>query len=143
MSRRRRYLIVLLLAFIAGYVKLAFDRNAVVQSQPAQKQPLPLSESMRPVYKISQESALESEDVRLKLLDSNLELAQLAALAATDPTDAESRNKLADAYFRAGLDWSAYHLFHEVETLTGGDFHAELVLARVWDKWQDYSMART
>src|ERR1041384_6362925 len=134
MFKRRPYLTVICIAqfIIAGYVNFALDQNSVVQSRPAQNRALPLSDYMRTVYKLSQEGAAESDELRQKLLDSNLELAQLAARVAADPKDVESRNKLADAYVKEGLPVSAYRLFSEVQALTGGDFHAELGLARIW-----------
>src|SRR6266436_505724 len=126
---RRRHFVVLCIVQVVILGGLSCDHSILAQPQ----KPLPLSDYMRTVYKISQESAAESDAQRQKVLDSNLEIAQLAASVAADDKDVESRNKLADAYFKEGLAWSAYRLFQEVQTLTGGDFHAQLSLARIWD----------
>ena len=106
------------------------------------KAPLSLSDYIRTVYKISEQNTVEAEELRRKALESNPELAQIAARVAADPKDAQSRNKLAEGYLREGLLWSAYHLFHESRTLMDGNFDAEIGLARIWDKWGDYSLAR-
>jgi len=144
MSRRRRYLSCLLLLYCGVTLSLPLIVMQSCSRSRAQKQRFRFPSPRDPSTRFSQGKRPRIGGTRVRSwLDSNLELAQLAALGRHRSTDAESRNKLADAYFRAGLDWSAYHLFHEVETLSGGDFHAELGLARVWGQVQDYSMART
>jgi tetratricopeptide (TPR) repeat protein len=95
---------------------------------------------MRTVYRISQEGSVEADELRQEVLDSNPELAQLAARIASDVKDVESRNTLAEAYLDRGLLKSAYALFSEALN-NGSNFRAEIGLARIWDKWQDFSMA--
>jgi Tfp pilus assembly protein PilF len=97
---------------------------------------------MRTVYRISQEGAMEADGEREKLLDRKPELAELATCAAVDQTNIECRIKLAEAYFREGLLFSAYTVFNEVLKMDESDFQATLGMARIWDKWEDYSSAR-
>jgi tetratricopeptide (TPR) repeat protein len=111
-------------------------------TRTSSKAPLSLSDYIQTVYKISEENTVEAEEARRKLLDSNPELAQLAARVAMDSKDVQSRNKLAEGYLHAGLLWSAYHLFQESRSLMDNNFDAEIGLAQTWDKWKDYSMAR-
>jgi len=106
------------------------------------KAALPLSDYIRTVYRISQEGALEREDQRQKVLQSHPELAELASCVAADPANNECRIKLAEAYVHEGLLWSAYTLFNEALKVDGEEFRATLGLARIWDQWKDYSMAR-
>ena len=110
-------------------------------AQSVKKAPLSISDYMRTVYRISQENSIEPDELRQKVLDSNPELAQLAARIAAGEKDVESRNTLAEAYLDHGLVRSAYALL--TEALNGeGNFHTEIGLARIWDKWHDFSMAR-
>lgn len=117
------------------------DHNLKPVSRPASAA-LPLTDYIRTVYRISEEGALESEDQRQKVLQSHPELAELANCAAADPANIECRVKLAEAYVHEGLLWSAYGLFNEVLKLHGEDFQSTFGLARIWDQWKDYSLAR-
>jgi tetratricopeptide (TPR) repeat protein len=128
---------------ISGCISAAVTRNHTLR--PASRSataPLPLSDYIRTVYRISQEGALEHEDQRQKVLQSRPDLAELASCVAADAADIECRAKLGEAYTREGLLWSAYTLFNEVLKLDAEEFRATLGLARIWDQWKDYSMAR-
>ena len=69
-------------------------------------------------------------------------LVVLATCVAADAANIECRIKLAEAYVHEGLLWSAYTLFNEALKLNAEDFRSTLGLARIWDEWKDYAMAR-
>ena len=128
---------------ISGCISAAVTRNHTLNpASRSAKAALPLSDYIRTVYRISQEGALEREDQRQKVLQSHPELAELASCVAADPANNECRIKLAEAYVHEGLLWSAYTLFNEALKVDGEEFRATLGLARIWDQWKDYSMAR-
>ena len=103
---------------------------------------MPLSDYIRTVYRISEEGAVEGDDQRKQVLQTHPELSQLATCVAADTTNADCRTRLAEAYVQLGLPWSAYTLFNEVLKFNGDDFRSTLGLARIWDQWKDYVMAR-
>lgn len=110
---------------------------------PSSQAPSPsLGDYMQAVYKISQGSSPEVEQQRRKLLDAHPDLAQLAARIQTDATAVEARKTLAAAYLDAGLLWDAYNLYDEILKIQPTDFETEIGLAKVWDKWGDYNLAR-
>jgi len=128
--------------FISGCISAAVTRNRSVS--PVSRSatvPLPFSDYMRTVYRISEEGALEPEDRRQKVLQSHPELSKLATCVASDAANIDCRIELAEAYVHEGLLWSAYGLFNEALNINAEDFRSTLGLARIWDQWKDYSMA--
>ena len=117
--------------------------NSPYSNRLPQKQALSLSDYIRTVYKVSQESTEEAEQLRRKFLDSNPEMALVAARVEANANDMESRKILAAAYLQQGLLSGAHQLYQEIRTAAGEglDFEAELGLARIWDKWADYGLA--
>jgi tetratricopeptide (TPR) repeat protein len=132
----------LLQLLISGCLGAVTRNRAVNPVSRSATAPLPFSDYMRTIYRISEEGAGESEEQRQKLLQSNADFSQLAACAAADAANTECRIKLAEAYVREGFLFSAYTLFNEVVKLNGDDFRTSLGLAQIWDQWKDYSMAQ-
>src|SRR5207247_749441 len=81
---------------ISGCMGAVTRHSAVNPASRSATAPLPFSDYMRTVYRISEEGAMESEEQRQKLLQSHPELSELAACVAADPADAECRIKLAE-----------------------------------------------
>ena len=126
----------------SGCMSAAITRNRPVNPVSHSTSALPFSDYMRTVYRVSQEGGLEQEDQRQAFVRSRPELSELANCVAVDRANTQCRINLANAYLQEGLLWSAYTLFNEVLALDSDEFQSTLGLARIWDEWKDYSIAR-
>src|SRR5262249_24076962 len=83
-------LLHLLLSGCMGALTRNHRVNPATRSATA---PLPFSDYMRTIYRISEEGAQESEEQRQKLLQSHPELSELAACVAADAANTDCRIK--------------------------------------------------
>ena len=123
-------------------------RRALVQNPHQAKKanrstsPATLSEFIRSVLKISQENTQAADEAAKRLLDQKPELADLSRRVAEDAKDLDARRALAAAYMEEGLYSNAFQVYQGIRTLAPDDPGVELAIARIWDRWGDYALAR-
>jgi len=103
--------------------------------------PADLSPYIRTVLKISQEDT-ENRQALKKLHEQRPTLEELLRHIAESPEDIESRRTLAAHYLKEGLYYSAFELYEQIRSTGFEDATAERGLARIWDKWGHYSLAK-
>ena len=103
--------------------------------------PADLSPYIRTVLKISQEDT-ENRQTLKKLHEQRPTLEELLRHIAESPEDIESRRTLAAHYLKEGLYYSAFELYEQIRSRGVEDASAELGLARIWDEWGHYSLAK-
>jgi len=103
--------------------------------------PADLSPYIRTVFKISQEDT-ENRQALKKLHEQRPLLEELLRRMAESPEDIESRRTLAAHYLKEGLYYSAFELYEQIRSTGFEDATAERGLARIWDKWGHYSLAK-
>ena len=103
--------------------------------------PADLAPSIRTVLKISQEDT-ENRQTLKKLHARRPILEELLRHIAESPEDVESRRTLAAHYLKEGLYYSAFELYEQIRSTGLEDATAELGLARIWDEWGHYPLAK-
>ncbi|HXG92292.1 MAG TPA: tetratricopeptide repeat protein [Blastocatellia bacterium] len=145
-----RYRSMIVLTCIVVLVLHGCSRHKSVSVNPDARQakrvyksssPAALSEYIRTVLKISQENTASAEAVLTRLHERRPELAELARRASEDARDLASRKSLAAVYMEEGLYTFAFQLFQEIQVVAPRDSFAELGIARIWNEWNDNSLA--
>ena len=108
----------------------------------ASNAPSGLSDYVRSVLKISQENTVAADEARKQLHQRRPDLAALSARVGASASDFEARRLLAEAYMDEGLLPFAFQMYQEIGSLKPDDARAQVGVARVWDKWGDYGLAR-
>jgi Flp pilus assembly protein TadD len=103
--------------------------------------PADLAPYIRTVLKISQEDT-ENRQTLKKLHARRPILEELLRHIAESPEDVESRRTLAAHYLKEGLYYSAFELYEQIRSTGLEDATAELGLARIWDEWGHYPLAK-
>ncbi len=103
--------------------------------------PADLSEYIRTVLKISQEDTQNAQALK-KLHEQRPPLEELLKHIAESPEDVGSRRTLAGHYLKEGLYYSAFELYEQIRSTGFEDATAERGLARIWDEWGHYSLAK-
>jgi tetratricopeptide (TPR) repeat protein len=101
-----------------------------------------LSDYVRSVLKISQANTVAAEEALKQLHQRRPDLAVLSTRASASAADVEARRLLAEAYLEEGLLPYAFQMYQEIQSIKPNDSRAEIGVARVWDKWGDYGLAR-
>jgi Tfp pilus assembly protein PilF len=104
--------------------------------------PTALSNFIQATLKISGENTVAAEEALRQLHKRRPELADLSKRSTGSADDIASRRLLAEAYLDEGLLPYAFQMYQEIQSLKPNDSFAELGVARVWDKWGDYGLAR-
>jgi len=103
--------------------------------------PSALSNFIQGTLRISQENTAAAEEALIQLHKRRPYLAELSGRVAANGADIDSRRQLADAYLDEGLLPFAFQMYQEIQSIKPDDSHAELGVARVWDRWGDYGLA--
>ncbi len=104
--------------------------------------PAALSDYVRSILKISQENTVAAAEALKQLYVRRPDLAALSARAGANAPDVEARRLLAEAYMDEGLLPYAFQMYQEIQAIKPQDARAEIGVARVWDKWGDFGLAR-
>ncbi len=113
-------------------------RNAYRPAAPGS-----LSAYIRTVLKISAEKGAKVEQQLKQAEAQSPDLTRLAEESSAHPADVEMGLRLAESFVKAGLYFPAYEVYQRLQAAAEPRAEIELGLAGIWDKWQDYSLART
>jgi len=116
--------------------KVPPGKNVYHEASPAD-----LSPYIRTVLQISQEDT-ENRQALKELHEQRPALKELLRHIAESPDGIESRRTLAAHYLKEGLYYSAFELYEQIRSTGLEDATAELGLARIWDEWGHYSLAK-
>ncbi|TDI17789.1 MAG: tetratricopeptide repeat protein [Acidobacteria bacterium] len=116
--------------------KVPPGKNVYHEASPAD-----LSPYIRTVLKISQEDT-ENRQALKELHEQRPALKELLRHIAESPDGIESRRTLAAHYLKEGLYYSAFELYEQIRSTGLEDATAELGLARIWDEWGHYPLAK-
>jgi tetratricopeptide (TPR) repeat protein len=144
-----RSLLTLLCIVVLIFPACSRRRSVAVTPTPGSTQearnsssPAGLSEYIRAVLKISQENTVALEDALAQLHKRRPELAALARHVSQNSDDVDSRKMLAAAYMQEDFKVHALQLYQEVQVLSPKDPVSAIGIARIWDAWGDYQIAR-
>ena len=104
--------------------------------------PSALSDYVRSILKISQENSVAAEQALKQLYVRRPDLAALSSRASANAPDFEARRILAEAYMDEGLLPFAFQMYQEIQAIKPQDARAQIGVARVWDKWGDFDLAK-
>ncbi len=113
-------------------------RNAYRPASPGS-----LSSYIRTVLKISAEKGPQVEQQLKQAEAQSPDLTRQAEESSAHPADVATGLRLAESYVKAGLYFPAYEVYQRLQAAAEPRAEIELGLAGIWDKWQDYSLART
>jgi tetratricopeptide (TPR) repeat protein len=126
---------------VTDVVGLAGD-SAPLGNNQGPGSPGTLSDFVRSVLKLSQENTVAAAEAVKQLHERRSDLAALSTRATADPAELEARRLLAEAYMDEGLLPYAFQMYQEIQSTKPNDSRAEIGIARVWDKWGDYGLAK-
>jgi len=114
------------------------SRNAYRPASPGS-----LSSYIRTVLRISAEKGPQVEQQLRQAQEQDPDLARQAEESSAQPADVDAGLRLAASYVKAGLYLPAYEVYQRLRAAAEPRADIELGLARIWDKWEDYPLART
>ncbi|HYV04289.1 MAG TPA: tetratricopeptide repeat protein [Blastocatellia bacterium] len=121
---------------------VAVSPNGELPKNNAPASPGALSDYVRSVLKISQENTVAAEEARKQLHQRRPDLTALSARSSANAADVDARRTLAEAYMDEGLLPFAFQMYQEIGSIKPDDSRAQVGVARVWDRWGDYDLAR-
>ena len=138
------WILVCIFPFIAfGCSKhpVLFQKDGPGKKVYRQASPSELSDYIRTVFKISTGNTQSAKALN-ELHQRRPTLEELSRHIADNPEDVESRRSLAAHYLREGLYHSAFQLYQEIRSAGLEDATVERALARIWNEWGNYSLAK-
>ncbi len=144
---RRTIGVLLCISFstVLGCVKqerLIFQDPKAKNSVRRSNSPANLSEHIRTVWKISQETTPVAANELRQVHDARPDLVSLSQSIQRNARDLDASHTLAAAYIEEGLYFHAFQVYQQLRVVASEDLVVEKALAHIWDRWGEYSLAR-
>lgn len=129
------------LAFGCSKHPVLFQKDGPGKKVYREASPSELSDYIRTVFKISTGNTQSAKALN-ELHQRRPTLEELSRHIADNPEDLESRRSLAAHYLRERLYHNAFQLYQEIRSIGLEDATVERGLARIWNEWGNYSLAK-